>query len=324
MSRSALVGNVTALLEDAGFVVSDRCAIRPRSFDLAARRGKDTLLLKILANVDAFDGVTGAAMRRLGDHLGATPMVLGLRTRDEELKPGVTYFRHGVPVISPDTAVTLFVEDVPPLIYAAPGGLYVNIDEEILSDARADREWSLGRLATELGVSRRTVSKYEDGMNASVEVAARLEDVFDRPLTSSVDVLEGAEDVHEADPTPAEPEADPDDQGVVVALTQVGFDVHPTARAPFKAVSENSDRRREVAVLTGHSHFNRTAKKRARIMSSVGEVTQTRSLYIVDDATRENVDGTALVEHDEIERITDADDLRDLILDRVGDVGHPA
>jgi len=59
-------------------------------------------------------------------------------------------------------------------------------------------------------------------------------------------------------------------------------------------------------------------------MSSVGEVTQTRSLYIVDDATRENVDGTALVEHDEIERITDADDLRDLILERVGDVGRPA
>ncbi|PSQ16085.1 transcriptional regulator, partial [Halobacteriales archaeon QS_7_69_60] len=32
MSRSALVGNVTAMLEDAGFTVSDRCAIRPKSF----------------------------------------------------------------------------------------------------------------------------------------------------------------------------------------------------------------------------------------------------------------------------------------------------
>ena len=39
MSRSALVGNVTAMLEDAGFVVSERCAIRPKSFDVAARRG---------------------------------------------------------------------------------------------------------------------------------------------------------------------------------------------------------------------------------------------------------------------------------------------
>ena len=149
-------------------------------------------------------------MRRLGTYLNATPMVIGLRTRDEELKPGVTYFRHGVPVLSPDTAMDLFVEEVPPLIYAAPGGLYVNIDSEVLADAREERDWSLGRLANELGVSRRTVSKYEDGMNASVEVAARLEEVFERPLTSPVEVLEGAEDVREGEPTPEDPAADPE------------------------------------------------------------------------------------------------------------------
>ncbi len=57
----------------------------------------------------------------------------------------------------------LFLEGVPPLIYAAPGGLYVNIDADLLADVREERDWSLGRLATELGVSRRTVSKYEDG-----------------------------------------------------------------------------------------------------------------------------------------------------------------
>src|SRR6056297_4026076 len=123
MSRSALVGNVTAMLEDAGFLVSDRCAIRPKSFDIAARRGKDVLLVKILGNIDAFDAETGAEMRRLGTYLDATPVVVGLRTRDEELEPGVVYFRHGVPVLSPDTAMELFVEGMSPLVYAAPGGL---------------------------------------------------------------------------------------------------------------------------------------------------------------------------------------------------------
>ena len=179
MTRSALVGNVTSMLEDAGFTVSDRCAIRPKSFDIAARRRKDVVLLKVLANIDAFDGQTGAEMRRLGEYLEATPMVIGLRTRNEDLKPGVVYFRHGVPVLSPDSAMDLFVEEVPPLIYAAPGGLYVNIDGGLLSDVRSDREWSLGRLASELGVSRRTVSKYEDGMSASVDVAAELEEIFE-------------------------------------------------------------------------------------------------------------------------------------------------
>ena len=101
MSRSALVGNVTAMLEDAGFLVSERCAVRPKSFDVAARRDDDLLLVKILGNIDAFDGRTGLEMRRLGGFLDATPMVIGLRTRDEELKPGVMYLRHGVPRAEP-------------------------------------------------------------------------------------------------------------------------------------------------------------------------------------------------------------------------------
>ncbi|MFC6837008.1 transcriptional regulator [Halomarina ordinaria] len=320
MSRSALVDNVTAMLADAGFLVSDRCAVRPKSFDVAARRGNDVILAKILGNIDSFDGLTGAEMRRLGTYLDATPMVIGLRTRDEDLKPGVVYFRHGVPVLSPDTAMDLFVEGVPPLIYAAPGGLYVTIDGDILADARRERDWSLGRLAKELGVSRRTVSKYEDGMNASVEVAARLEELFDAPLTNPIDVFDA--EVDDADPTPDDPEAGEADKPLLAVLTRVGFDVHPTLRSPFKAVSE--DDQRHQALLTGHSEFDRTAEKRARIMSSVGEVTRTQSFYVVDRATRERVDRTVLIERDEVERIDEAEDLRDLLRERAVDVEEPA
>jgi putative transcriptional regulator len=317
MSRSALLGNITAMLSDAGFLVSERCAIRPKSFDVAARRGEDVLLVKVLANIDAFDAQTGAEMRRLGVYLNATPMVIGLRTRDEDLKPGVTYFRHGVPVLSPDTAMELFVEEVPPLIYAAPGGLYVNIDSEVLEDAREDKDWSLGRLASELGVSRRTVSKYEDGMDASVEVAAELEELFEAPLTSPVEVLDGANEVREESETPADPDVAPEDESIVTVFTRIGFDVHPTDRAPFKTVSENE--RRPEQVMTGHSELNKTAEKRARIMSSLAHVTRTRSVYVVDRATRESVDGTALIEEAEMADIQDADDLRDLIMERSGD-----
>ncbi len=321
MSRSALVGNVTAMLEDAGFVVSDRCSIRPKSFDIAARRGEDVVLLKILGNIDAFDAVTGAEMRRLGEYLNATPLVVGLRTRDEQLKPGVVYFRHGVPVFSPDTAMDLFVEEVPPLIYAAPGGLYVNIESEVLEDAREERNWSLGQLAGELGVSRRTVSKYEDGMDASVEVASQLEELFDAPLTSPVEILEGAEDVRETEETPDDPDVDPDDEPIVAVLTRVGYEVHPTDRAPFKTVSE--DEREREHVLTGHSDFTETAEKRARIMSSVGNVTRTTSVYVVEDAPRDAVGSTALIEHDEMQDIEERVDLRDLVTERA-DNENPA
>jgi putative transcriptional regulator len=51
-------------------------------------------------------------------------------------------------------------------------------------------------------------------------------------------------------------------------------------------------------------------------MSSVGEVTRTRSVYVVDELRRESVDGTALIEKDEMDDIQDAVDLRDLIMER--------
>jgi putative transcriptional regulator len=313
MSRSALIGNVTAMLSDAGFTVSDRCVVRPKSFDVAARRDEEIILLKVLGNVDAFDRPSGHEMRRLGTYLDATPMVIGLRTRDEDLKPGVVYFRHGVPVLSPDTALDLFIEGVPPLIYAAPGGLYVNIDSEVLADEREERGWSLGRLAQELGVSRRTVSKYEDGMNASVEVAARLEEVFSDELTGPVSVLEGAEDVRDADPTPEDPSVSPDDEPIVSALTAVGLRVHPIERAPFTAVGEDGE---EDSLLTGHTKEVEGARKRARIMRSLGSVTRTHPVYFVEEASRDALEGTAVVEREEAADFEEADELRKLIEER--------
>ncbi len=233
MSRTALVGNITAMLADADFLVSDRCSVRPKSFDLAARRGEDLVLLKVLGNIDAFNPETGAELRRLGKYLSATPMVIGLRTRNEDLKPGVVYFRHGVPVFNPDTAYDLFVEEVPPLIYAAPGGLYVSIDGDLLADEREERGWSLGRLATELG-----------------------------------------------------------------------------------AVSKATGRRASD-VLTGHSSFTESAEKRAELMSSIGRVTKTRSVYFTTEQTkRDAVGGTAIVSCAELADIDDPESIRELIQDR--------
>ncbi|KPN29711.1 hypothetical protein SY89_00426 [Halolamina pelagica] len=39
-------------------------------------------------------------------------------------------------------------------------------------------------------------------MNASIDVAVRLEELFDRPFTAPMDVMEGAEEVRDAEPTP--------------------------------------------------------------------------------------------------------------------------
>ena len=106
----------------------------------------------------------------------------------------------------------------------------------------------------------------------------------------------------------------PDDAHLITILTRVGFTVHPTSRAPFEAISE--DQEGEGKVLTGHSEFDRTAEKRARIMSSVGHVTRTRAVYVVDSTRRDSVEGTALIEHEEVEDLDDTDELDAIIRER--------
>ena len=51
-------------------------------------------------------------------------------------------------------------------------------------------------------------------------------------------------------------------------------------------------------------------------MSSIGRVARTRSVYFVDSAKREAVDGTAIVEREEAESMDDPEDLDDLIRER--------
>jgi len=141
-------------------------------------------------------------------------------------------------VINPDTGYDLFVEGMP-RSSTRPRRVYVSLDGDLLADEREERGWSLGRLATELGVSRRTVSKYEDGMNASIEVAIQLERSVQRAVLQPGRRAGRRRRGPRRRPHPSAPETDPDDEHVLHVLTNAGFTVHPTARAPFKAVSED-------------------------------------------------------------------------------------
>jgi putative transcriptional regulator len=51
-------------------------------------------------------------------------------------------------------------------------------------------------------------------------------------------------------------------------------------------------------------------------MSSVGRVTKTTSVYVVDEAPTTAIEGTAIVEEAEMADVEDRIDLRDLIMDR--------
>ena len=312
--RKQLLEDATRTLRQAGFAVSDTCNIRPKSFDVVARRGEMVILLKALVNIDGLDAETAAEMKALSRHLGAESIVVGVKTRDRELEDGVLYLRRGVPAVSHGTARDYFVEGVPPLVYMGSGGLYVSIDGNLLEDARDDEGMSLGRVADELGVSRRAVSKYEDGMDATLEVGLRLEEIFGERLISPVEMFEEAEtgtDVanDEDAATASEPE-DETERRVFAILRNAGFDVVPTSRAPFRALSHESEGKGEETVLTGTGKSGGSdIVKRARLMSSISDVARTSSVYVVEEKpARDSIEETAIVDVEDLEDVEESDE----------------
>ena len=186
MTRENLINTTRAILAKAGYDVSSALSLRSICFDVVGRKDDKLLIIKILSNVDAFSRDNADEMKVLADALCASPLLIGERSSSGELEPGIVYSRFNIPILSNET----LAEEVPPFIFAAPGGLYVKLDSNLLKAVREERGISLGSLAEIAGVSRRTIQMYETGMGAMIDAAMRLEEFLDVPIIEPVDPFE--------------------------------------------------------------------------------------------------------------------------------------
>jgi predicted transcriptional regulator len=134
--RVELLEAVQGMLERAGFDVSERCDLRPVSFDLVARRDRELVMVKTLGNVDALTEPIAAEIKMLCKFLHARPIVVGLRAGTGPLEAGVVYSRHDIPILHPETLESYVAHGQAPMVYAAPGGFYVHLDAQALRRAR--------------------------------------------------------------------------------------------------------------------------------------------------------------------------------------------
>ena len=320
MTKEVLIHQIIDVLARAGFALSDRCNIRPRSFDVAARKGETLLLCKVLFNIDGLNEETAREMKYLAEYLGGSAIVLGAKTRDQMLEDSVVYMRYDILALSVQTLHDYFIENIPPLVSAAPGGLYVSIEGDLLKKSRTDQSMSLGTLATMVGVSRRTISKYEEeGMDASIDVVLQLEDIFGVELARPINILKSCVSRKPRKKTESETENQtrpstllPEDL-ILNTISMLGYDVLPTTQAPFKAISRD----KSSVILTGVSEFNTTVIKRAHLMSSISCVTETQSVFIINGHSKiKSVENTVLIEKKELDKISDSQELLDFIEER--------
>ncbi len=310
MHQGLLVDQAKQVLHTAGFVTSKRCDVRSRCFDIAARKGRVLLFMKMLSNIDGLSEETALELKRLADFFYGSPLLIGEKARNRALEEGAVYLRYGIPAVNVATLFDFFVNELPPLVYAAPGGLYVKLDEGALNEARVYKNLSLGAIASELGVSRRSIRKYEEGMDAKVEIALKLEAILDTPLAVPISLLTHHimhEELATSDSLP------PLEQQAMSTLVELGFKVFPVSQVPFDMLSQIQ----EDTLLTGISKSASTIIKRAELMSSISRVISTRSLYITSDEPKcFKIFDTVVVLLRELEDLDNSNELLDLVKER--------
>ncbi|MBI0584830.1 MAG: transcriptional regulator [Methanomassiliicoccus sp.] len=315
-----MIEAVRSVLARSGFIVSRPLSMRGISFDVVARRDDTLLIVKILSNVDAFSKENAEEMLVLGEALGASALLVGERSGSGEIDESIVYSRFGVPIISLTTLSDHLLEGVPPFIFAAPGGLYVKLDSELLRKLREERNISLGTLAEIAGVSRRTIQMYEGGMGAMIDVAIRLEEFLDQPIVTPVNPFHHSAAPKNREKTAAAPRSsDHFGQEVFEQLSGMGFSILPTSRCPFEALSQD----KHILILTGLGKDDSRLKDKAMAVADIAKVTERCSVIFIERSkSKHNIGGTPLVGRDELRKITEACILYDLVGARKEDEKH--
>lgn len=178
-------------LKEAGFEISQLCCSRPSCFDFAARKGDKTVLIKLHSDIDTFSRLDSHELRVIAGRVSAASLVVSSKTHEKPLEDDTVYSRYSVYVVTGKTLRNIACRKGYPLVNASPGGYFVDVDGTLVEKRRTELGLSVGKLATMVGVSRRTLYGYERCMaKASVSSAYNMAKVLGVPVAKPINVLE--------------------------------------------------------------------------------------------------------------------------------------
>ncbi len=308
--QTAIVRSILGILSKAGYIVTDLVETKPRCFDIVARKGDIILLLKVLYNIDSLKPEMAREMKVIAKLLKASPIVIGEKYKNDYLERGVVYNRHGLPVVNTATFYDFIVEGIYPFVYSAPGGYFVRIDSAKVREMREKLGLSLGDLANLLGVSRRTVKKYEEDVDATIETALKLEEILGGGVVKAIDILNFVQD----EEIGVKYDFSGKEKDILEQLECIGVKVYPIRHAPFDVVSQAEDEK----ILTGVKQV-KEIDRRASILGRISKVLSTKAVYIVDRKVRVEINSVAFVMKDELECVSSPREFLSLVREKTED-----
>ena len=319
-NRNQLIREVYQLLNKEGFETSN--IYEQSCFDIVARKKLLILLLKVLVNIDSINESHVEEIRQISNVFLASPIIVGVKSKNHILEEDVVYERHGLPAIGLETLKNMIVYDEYPEILADRGGYYVQINGNVLKEYREEYNFSLKDLADLAHVSRATMYKYENGMvRANTETAMLLEEILNTKITLDIDLFEPyQEDIKlKADTSNLNQTQGSNAQN----LAKLGFGVVSTNKSPFDALAkaEIATKKKEnplIANLNVQDEQNtKTLKKMAISLKDLSLVTSSDPFFVLnDDRIKDSIDGIPVIKSWEMKEVENSKEFLRLIRER--------
>lgn len=291
-----------------GFKVSDPGLNGLVSFDMIAKRENEIFIIKILHNVDTFRKSNATELVHFSGAVDAMAIVIGKKASNGDLEDGIVYFRHRIPILTVPTFLD-YVDGVRPFVYSGPGGFYVSIDGDKLHERRESMGYSIGYVSGKVGISRRSISLYESGSGATIDVFLKLEKLFGTDITSDLDLMDELRKTNME--TKSELMSDELTREVFFSLASIGVGMLNFRKTPFDALL--TEERKSIALLDLVRDVLLQAS-RIDSMKNIADLLENESIIVPRTRTdKDNIHGCPVLSVDELASIQEPGDLLNLI-----------
>ena len=144
-------------------------------FDLLVKKDDVIFSVKVFPNIDNLNPDIVNDIKSLSLILKSKPLLIGIRNRYQKLEDNTIYIRNGLPFITLNTLENILLNNIYPYILARRGGGVVFINGDLMKELREQHAITRKELSEKLGITKRTVSSYEnESMRPSEEMAQKI------------------------------------------------------------------------------------------------------------------------------------------------------
>ncbi len=186
-----IVENTLKALRSAGFIVDN--IVYPedkRSIDIVGSYRGVKVIIKASVNTSKITSIEITDLKKASVAYNATPLIISRLHGKSEIEEDVVYSRRGINVVNEYTLQNYLVKNEKPLVKNIQGTYLVRINPEKFRKKRIELGYSLGEIASLIGVTRKAVYDYEHGRIAvRIDTALRIAEVLGEDVFEPIELL---------------------------------------------------------------------------------------------------------------------------------------